>query len=113
MAVAKKAVVWGLFALGGTITSFLYPALILLFLFIAMGKTPINLEYAPIHQFASGLVGKLCFFFVISSALWHAAHRLRVVFHDFGVRNDKVVANAVYLAALIGTALTAFYLYLI
>ena len=43
----------------------------------------------------------------------HAAHRLRVVFHDFGVRKDKVVANAVYLVAIIGTVMTAFYLYTI
>jgi hypothetical protein len=33
------------------------------------------------------------------------------VFHDFGVRRDKAVANAVYLVAAIGTIMTAFYLY--
>jgi len=113
MPVAKKAVVWGLFAAGGTITSFVFPALILLFLLIATDNTPINLEYSQVHQFMSGFYGKACLFVVISLALWHAAHRLRVVFHDFGVRKDKVVANAVYLVAAIGTALTAFYLYLI
>ena len=84
MPIAKKSVVWGLFAAGGTVSSFLFPA---------------------------GWFGKLCLFIVISLSLWHAAHRLRVVFHDFGVRRDKAVANAVYLVAFIGTVLAAFYLY--
>jgi fumarate reductase subunit D len=42
--------------------------------------------------------------------LWHAAHRLRVVAHDFGIRKDKLVANVVYLVATIGTVLTAYFL---
>ena len=113
MTVAKKAVVWGLFAAGGTLTSFVFPALIALFFLIATGNTPDGLQFAQIHTFAASWLGKICFFVVFSLALWHAAHRLRVVFHDFGVRKDKVVANAVYLVAFIGTVLTAFYLYLI
>ena len=113
MTVAKKAVVWGLFAAGGTLTSFVFPALIALFFLIASGNTPEGLQYAQIHTFAASWLGKACFFVVFSLALWHAAHRLRVVFHDFGVRKDKVIANAVYLVAGIGTVLTAFYLYLI
>jgi len=113
MAIAKKAIVWGLFAAGGTVTSFLFPAIITLFFLIAIGNVPEGLQFAQIHEFASSWLGKACLFVVISLSLWHAAHRLRVVFHDFGVRKDKVVANAVYLAAGIGTALTAFYLFLI
>jgi len=111
MAIAKKAVVWGLFAAGGTVAAFLFPALIALFLLVAAGKTPAGLQYDNLHGFASGLPGKIILFIVISLALWHAAHRLRVVFHDFGVRMDKTVARAVYLVAAIGTVMTAFYLY--
>ena len=111
MSIAKKAVVWGLFAAGGTLSAFLFPALIGLFLLVALGAVPPGLEFDRIHAFASHWVGKTGLFLVISLSLWHAAHRLRVVFHDFGVRKDKAVANAVYLVAAIGTALTAFYLY--
>ena len=111
MAIAKKAVVWGLFAAGGTVAAFLFPALIALFLLVALGNVPAGLQYENIHAFASSLFGKAVLFVVISLALWHAAHRLRVVFHDFGVRMDKTVARAVYLVATIGTALTAYYLY--
>ena len=111
MAIAKKSVVWGLFAAGGTISAFLFPVLIALFLLIASGNVPTALTFAKIHAFAAGWLGKIILFVVISLSLWHAAHRLRVVFHDFGVRMDKAVANAVYGVALIGTVLTAFYLY--
>jgi fumarate reductase subunit D len=113
MAIAKKSVVWGLFAAGGTISAFILPALIALFLMVAIGQVPEGLQYEKIHAFSASWIGKICLFIVIFLSLWHAAHRLRVVFHDFGVRNDKVVANAVYLVALIGTVMTAFYLYVI
>ena len=111
MAIAKKAFVWGLFAAGGTIAAFVFPALIALLLLVALGKVPPGLQYEQIHAFSSNWLGKGALFIVISLTLWHAAHRLRVVFHDFGVRKDKIVANAVYLVAILGTVLTAFYLY--
>ena len=111
MAIAKKAVVWGLFAAGGTLTAFVYPVLIALFLLIATGNVPAGLEYAEIHTFAASFIGKLGLFIVLFLSLWHAAHRLRVVAHDFGIRKDKLVANAVYLVAAIATVLTAFYLF--
>ena len=113
MAIAKKAVVWGLFAAGGTVSSFVFPALITLFLLVALGFTPDGLQYGQIHTFVSGWAGKACLFVVLFLSLWHAAHRLRVVFHDFGVRKDRLIANIVYLVAMIGTVMTAFYLYLI
>jgi fumarate reductase subunit D len=43
-------------------------------------------------------------------SLWHAAHRLRVTVHDFGVRADKQVAIVVYSLAGLGTLLTLIYL---
>ena len=113
MTIAKKALVWGLFAAGGTLTAFVFPALIALFLMVALGNTPDGLQYQQIHTFAASLLGKACLFVVLFLSLWHAAHRLRVVFHDFGVRKDKLIANAVYLVATVGTVMTAFYLYLI
>ncbi len=113
MTIAKKSVVWGLFAAGGTVAAFVFPVMIALFLIVALGNVPEGLEYLNIHAFATSLTCKASLFIVIFLALWHAAHRLRVVFHDFGVRRDKAVANAVYLVALIGTVMTAFYLYMI
>lgn len=111
MAIARKSLVWGLFASGGTLSAFLLPAVIALFLLVAAGKVPPGLAFDSAYAFAASWVGKAALFVVISLALWHAAHRLRVVFHDFGLRMDRNVARAVYLLAAIGTLLTAFYLY--
>ncbi len=110
MAIAKKSVVWGLFAAGGTISSFVYPALIALFLMLSLGKVPPGLEYATIQTFAAGWLGKGVLFVVLFFSLWHAAHRLRVVFHDFGVRSDTTVARLVYLVALLCSVMTVLYL---
>jgi fumarate reductase subunit D len=110
MAIAKKAIVWGLFAAGGTLTAFVLPALIGLFLLVATGTVPGGLQFEQIHTFAASLLGKACLFVVLFLSVWHAAHRLRVVAHDFGIRKDKLIANAVYSVAAIGTVLAAFYL---
>jgi fumarate reductase subunit D len=110
MAIAKKAVVWGLFAAGGTLTAFIFPALIMLFLLVATGNVPEGLQFEQIHTFAASWLGKTCLFIALFLSVWHAAHRLRVVAHDFGIRKDALVANTVYAIATIGTVLTAFYL---
>ena len=111
MTIAKKAVVWGLFAAGGTLTAFLFPALIALFLLIATGNVPDGLQFEQIHAFAASWLGKAVLFVVLFLSVWHAAHRLRVVVHDFGVRKDALVANVVYTIATIATVLAAFYLF--
>ena len=110
MAILKKSVIWSLFAAGGTLTAFLFPALIALFLVIATGNVPDGLQYEQFHAFAASWLGKATLFVVLFLSLWHAAHRLRVVAHDFGIRKDKLIANVVYLVATIGTVLTAYFL---
>ncbi len=113
MTIARKALVWGLFAAGGTLTSFVFPSLIALFLLIASGNTPVGLEYGQIHAFAASWMGKASLFGVIFLALWHAAHRLRVAAHDLGLRVDGLVASVLYLVAALGSALAVYYLVLI
>ena len=113
MTIARKALVWGLFAAGGTLTSFVFPALIALFLLIASGNTPTGLEYGQIHAFAASWMGKVSLFGVIFLAMWHAAHRLRVAAHDLGLRVDGLVASVLYLIAALGSVLAVYYLLLI
>ncbi len=110
MAIAKKSVIWLLFAAGGTLTAFVFPALIALFLLIATGNVPDGLHYELFYSFVAGLPGKTALFIVLFLSLWHAAHRLRVVAHDFGLRKDRLVAYIVYSVATIGTVLTVFLL---
>lgn len=110
MAKSNKPIVWGLFAAGGTVTAFVIPALVLVTLLPALGVMPELLAYDSLRAFAGHWLGKLVLFAVIFLSLWHAAHRLRVTLHDFGVRADLLVAIAVYLAAATGSLAAAYYL---
>ncbi len=111
MAKSNKPIFWSLFAAGGTLAAFLAPVLVLLFLLVALGYAPSLLSYAQLHAFAAHWFGKLFLWGVISLFLWHAAHRLRVTLHDFGLRQDAIVAIVVYLAAALGTVLSMLYLW--
>jgi fumarate reductase subunit D len=111
MAKSNKPIFWSLFAAGGTLAAFLAPVLALLFLLAALGHAPHLLDYSQLHAFAANGFGKLVAFGIIALFLWHAAHRLRVTLHDFGVRRDGVVALVVYGVAAIGTVLAAMYLF--
>jgi fumarate reductase subunit D len=110
MAKSNKPIVWSLFAAGGTLAAFLAPVLVLLFLLVALGRAPMLFDYTQLHAFAAGWFGKAFFLAVIVLFLWHAAHRLRITLHDFGLRQDTLVAIVVYLGAAIGSALCVLYL---
>ena len=110
MAKSNKPIFWSLFAAGGTLATFLAPVLVLLVLLAALGHAPAILSYANLHAFAAHWLGKVMLFGVLALLLWHAAHRLRVTLHDFGLRQDAKVAILVYAVAATGTALTALYL---
>ncbi len=110
MAKSNKPIFWGLFAAGGTVTAFVTPALVLVTLFAAMRFNMDMFTYETIHTFAAHWLGKLIIFGVILVSLWHAAHRLRVTAHDFGIRADTVVAYVVYGLAALGTLMTLVYL---
>ncbi len=110
MAKSNKPIIWGLFAAGGTVTAFVMPALVLLTLLPAFGVMPELLAYDNLRAFAGHWLGKAAIFAVIFLTLWHAAHRLRVTLHDFGVRADIPVAIVLYLAAAAGSVAAAGYL---
>jgi fumarate reductase subunit D len=110
MAKSNKPIFWSLFAAGGTLAAFLAPVLVLLFLLASLGHAPDLLSYTRLHDFAAHWFGKLFLLAVITLFLWHAAHRLRVTLHDFGLRQDARVAVVVYLVAGIGTLLSMLYL---
>jgi fumarate reductase subunit D len=103
MAKSNKPIVWGPFAAGGTITALLTPVLILVTLMAALGHVPSGLQYDALHAFVAHPVAKVVIFLVLALSLWSAAHRLRITFYDFGLRQDALVAAIVYLAAAIGT----------
>ncbi len=110
MAKSNKPIFWSLFAAGGTLAAFLAPVLVLLFLLVALGHAPEVFTYANLHAFASHWLGKLMLLGVITLFLWHAAHRLRITLHDFGLRQDAIAAVVLYCVAGLATILTAVYL---
>jgi fumarate reductase subunit D len=111
MAKSNKAFFWTLFAAGGTLAALLAPVLALLFLLLALGHAPAIFSYANLHAFAASWFGALAIFGVVTLFLWHAAHRLRVTLHDFGMRCDGVVALLVYCGAAVGTVVCALQLW--
>ncbi len=98
---------WALFAAGGTLTALLFPALIVLFLMVSTGNVPPGLEYDSVRGFVGGWPGRIALFIVVGLAAWHAAHRFRVLAHDFGIRSDAAVAIIGYGLAAAATVLAA------
>ncbi|OFZ73495.1 MAG: hypothetical protein A2W04_04380 [Betaproteobacteria bacterium RBG_16_64_9] len=110
MAKSNKPLVWGPFAAGGTLTAFLTPVLVLLTLLAALGYAPEALTYERLYVFASHWLVKFTLAVVVFLSLWSAAHRLRIMFYDLGVRADTLVATALYTIAGAGSAAVIAYL---
>ncbi len=106
MAKSPKAIFWLLFAAGGTVTAFVLPVMILVTgLAPAAGLFSDALSYETMNAFVGNWLVKIILFGILSLAAWHAAHRLRVVAHDFGIRADTFVAQLAYFMAGIATVL--------
>ncbi|MBF0095011.1 MAG: fumarate reductase subunit D [Alphaproteobacteria bacterium] len=105
MAKSHKPIVWGPFAAGGTFAAFFNPVLILVTgILVPLGLLSGDvLSYTRAHEFAGGWIGKLILFAFVALPAWHAAHRLRITVHDFGVRADILVAVLVYASAALAT----------
>ncbi len=95
---SHKPIVWGLFAGGGMFSAFIVPALVIVTGFLWM-VFPGVLSYGQVHGFAENWIGKLILLGVIALPAWHAAHRLRITAHDFGIRADGPVRVTVYTLA--------------
>jgi fumarate reductase subunit D len=107
MARSAKAIPWFLFAAGGTITAFVLPAMLLVTnLAPSLGLFSGGLSHASMSTFFGYWLVKLVMFGIMFFGLWHAAHRLRVCAHDFGLRADGAVSMVVYGLAALGTILT-------
>ncbi len=107
MARSSKAIPWFLFAGGGTATAFILPVIVVITACYAFfGGFTDALSYETMHGFVGHWLIKLIVFGILFLTLWHAAHRLRVVAHDFGIRANTPVAIVVYGLAALGTVAT-------
>ncbi|TVR98774.1 MAG: fumarate reductase subunit D [Rhodospirillales bacterium] len=108
MARSHKAPFWFLFAAGGTVVAFVLPVMVLVTgIAPTLGLFEGAMSFDAMSAFVGNWLVKIVLFGIITLALWHAAHRLRVVAHDFGIRADAPVAGTVYGLAALGTLLTA------
>lgn len=114
MARSAKAVPWFLFAAGGTVIAFILPVMVFVTgLAPALGLFDHALSYDTMHAFVGNWLIKLILLGIIVLAAWHAAHRLRVCAHDFGIRADGAVAIVVYGLAAIASVATVIALLMI
>lgn len=109
MSVSKKPIVWSLFAAGGTVTAFLAPIVVFcLAIAVPLGWLPHEtFGYIQIQSIMSYPLIRLLIFAMLFFSIWHAAHRLRITVHDFGVRADKIAAIILYSIAGIATVILA------
>lgn len=114
MARSNKPIVWGLFAAGGTLSAFIFPAVVFVIGFgVTLGfYSPDVFSYERMQALAANPLGKLCLFAPTFLIIWHAAHRLRITAHDFGIRADGLVAALCYGSAAVGTVAMMYALFI-
>ena len=113
MARSHKPIVWSVFAAGGTFAAFVTPVMILVTgLAVAFGLLPAEaLAYDRMLGLIQNPVGKGLAFLTVFLPAWHAAHRLRITAHDFGVRADAAVMAVCYGLAALATLIAVFALF--
>lgn len=113
MARSHKPIIWSLFATGGTVAAFVTPVMILVTgLAIAFGLLPADaLAYERVLTAVQHPIGKGLIFLTVFLPAWHAAHRLRITAHDFGIRADTAVTAVCYGLAALATLVTVFALF--
>ena len=105
MARSHKPVVWGLFAAGGTVAAFVLPVIVLLSgLGVYLGLLSVEfLSYEHVRGLLQHPLTRLFVFGALFLIIWHAAHRMRITMHDFGIRADTFVAVLFYSIAAAAT----------
>lgn len=107
---SNKPIIWSLFAAGGTFTAGVTPVMILVTgLAVTFGLLPADtLAYDRMLAMVQNPVGKVLVFIAVFLPAWHAAHRLRITAHDFGIRADTLVMAICYGLAGLATLIAAF-----
>jgi fumarate reductase subunit D len=76
---------------------------------IAFGLLPAEaLAYKRMLSVVQNPFGKLLVIAAVFLPAWHAAHRLRITAHDFGIRADGAVMAVCYGLATLATLIAAY-----
>ena len=103
---SNEPIFWSLFGAGGMLAALIGPALVFVTgIAVPFGIifAPDTMSYANMVAFAQNWVGKIFVFAVVSLFLWHAAHRIHILMHDFGVHAVTMVRLFTYGVAFVGT----------
>jgi len=103
---------WGLFSAGGVVAAMLIPVLIF---FVGLAE-PLGLidAEASMRELLGHPLAKVFFFVVVVLPLYHAAHRIRFLLYELGVR--KLILPIHYFCyggAVVGTGLAVYILCLL
>jgi len=108
---SNEPIFWSLFGAGGILAALIGPALV----FITGIGVPFGLfyaadtmSYANMLAFAHNWLGKLFTFAIVALFLWHAAHRIHILLHDFGIHAVTLVRVFCYGSAFVGTVVAAY-----
>lgn len=114
MAKSNEAIVWALFAGGGTLAAFITPVMVLITgLLIPFGLlSEDTLAYDKMLAMARNPIGKLLLFIVVFLPLWHAAHRVNASLHELGIRRGRrIVMLLCYGTPVLAGIIAAAYLF--
>ena len=107
---SHSPIFWLLFGAGGMLAALLGPALVYvtgLESGAGLLVSPRVMDYATVHAFAQGFIGKAFLFFVPALFAWHAAHRILCSVHDVGIHKTLGVKLGCYGVAMAITVVTA------
>ena len=108
---SHEPIFWSLFGAGGMLAALIGTALVFITgIAVPFGLifAPDTMSYAHMLAFAQNWAGKCFLFAVVALFLWHAAHRIAILLHDFGVHAVTVVKLFSYGFAFIGTVVAGY-----
>ncbi|HUX25178.1 MAG TPA: fumarate reductase subunit FrdD [Burkholderiales bacterium] len=108
---SNEPIFWSLFGAGGMLAALIGPALV----FITGVGVPFGLffppdtmSYAHMLAFSQHWLGKVFLLAVIALFMWHAAHRIAILLHDFGVHAVTPIKFCCYGLAFLGTVIAGY-----
>ncbi|TSA14874.1 MAG: fumarate reductase subunit FrdD [Betaproteobacteria bacterium] len=108
---SNEPIFWSMFGAGGMLAALIGPALVIITgIAVPFGLfyAPDTMSYANMLAFAHNWLGKIFIFAVVALFLWHAAHRIAILLHDFGVHAVALVKLITYGGAFVGTVIVAY-----
>ena len=110
---SNEPIFWSLFGAGGMLAALIGPALVFITgIAVPFGLIfkPETMSYAHMLALSQNWAGKIFILAVIALFLWHAAHRIHILLHDFGVHAVTAVRVLCYGGAFAGTVIAAYML---